>query len=329
MITADYYKAVENGYIECLLCPRECKIGLGKKGFCNIRENRDGVLYSTGYARTISIAVDPIEKKPLYHFYPGTRILSIGPNGCNLDCQFCQNYEISKLEATTETLLPTSLIQLAEQNASIGIAYTYTEPLIWFEYLRDAAPLVKSAGLKNVLVTNGYINEEPLSELLPNIDAMNIDIKSMNPEFYRKVCLGELSPVLRTAALAVRFNVHVEITNLVIPTLNDGDDDFRSLSRWMREYLGDNAVLHLSAYFPRYKMSIEQTPLSTLRRAKEIASEYLRYVYIGNVQQNNNTLCPYCGDVLIKREGYKVQVLAHKNPTRCPRCQNRIAINIT
>ncbi|MBN1232765.1 MAG: AmmeMemoRadiSam system radical SAM enzyme, partial [Candidatus Coatesbacteria bacterium] len=247
MLVAKYYRTLENNLIECNLCPRNCKIPEGQRGFCNIRINSNGILYTEGYGKTISVSMDPIEKKPLYHFFPGSKILSIGPNGCNLDCQWCQNWQISRRTATTQFYSPNSIINLAETHNSIGIAYTYSEPIIWFEYIIDVSQQARASGLKNVLVTNGYINEEPLNSLLPYIDAINLDIKSMNPDFYKNICKGNLEPVLRTASLAYRHGIHLEITNLVIPGYNSKDEEFQLLGRWIKEYLSVETVLHLSA----------------------------------------------------------------------------------
>jgi len=201
-LEASYYETLDNNTVRCLLCPNYCVIAEGKKGSCRVRINRDGKLYADSYGYVVSLAVDPVEKKPLYHFHPSNLILSTGVNGCNFRCGFCQNSEISQGICPTSYIAPEELARLASQNDSIGVAYTYTEPLIWFEYIRDAGRLVRERGLVNVLVTNGYVNEKPLQELLPLIDAMNIDIKSMKHDFYKKICGGNLEDVLRTVEIA-------------------------------------------------------------------------------------------------------------------------------
>jgi len=249
--------------------------------------------------------MDPIEKKPLYHFFPGSSILSIGPNGCNLGCDFCQNYQISQERFPTTRLYPDEAVAVAIANGSIGIAYTYTEPLIWFEYVLDTAKAAREAGLRNVLVSNGAINPEPLEEIAPWIDAANIDIKSMDPVFYRKICKGHLDPVLATAS-RLSGSVHLEITNLVIPGLNDSNDVLEKLCDFVAD-LDELTPLHFSAYHPAYSRKAPPTPLYTLERAADIASRRLKHVFIGNVVSGGNqTLCPGCGEVVVARRGYSI-----------------------
>lgn len=280
---ASYYQNLENAKVRCGLCPNQCLIGEGKRGSCGVRENRAGKLYSLVYGEATSIALDPIEKKPLYHFYPGSHILSLGTKGCNFHCPFCQNSSISQDYAhPTENITPSEAVGRAKELGSLGIAYTYNEPFIWYEFVLDTAKLAKEAGLKNVLVTNGYVNNEPLKEILPFIDAMNIDIKSVEEEFYHKICKGKLAPVLNTAKMANEV-CHIEITNLVIPTLNDKDDNFIKLTDWIVKNLGKEVPLHFSCYFPGYQMDIPSPPRSTLKRAETIAREKLKYVYLGNL----------------------------------------------
>ena len=303
---AAYYEPYDTDSVRCLLCPNYCVIAKGKKGTCRVRTNRDGKLEASAYGQVVSLAIDPVEKKPLYHFYPSNQILSTGANGCNFRCGFCQNSKISQNSSPTRYVSPEDLAQLASQNGSIGVAYTYTEPFIWFEYIRDAGRLVHDRGLVNVLVTNGYVNEEPLRELLPVVDAMNIDVKSMRPEFYNKVCGGKLEDVLRTVELASR-QCHVEITNLVITNYNDTEEDFLKLADWI--YSIDPSIpLHISRYSPRYKFTEPSTPVETLVKAYEIAKSKLNYVYLGNIslEGTGNTLCPSCGNLLVKRTYYTV-----------------------
>ncbi len=282
---ASYYQSLKGGKVKCLLCPNECLVPPGKCGSCGVRENRKGALYSLIYGETTSITLDPIEKKPLYHFYPGNYILSLGTKGCNFHCPFCQNYSISQnYTHLTDTLkiTPQEAVNKAKELNSFGIAYTYNEPFIWYEFVFDTAKKAKEAGLKNVLVTNGYVKSEPRDEILPFIDAMNIDIKSVEEKFYRKICRGKLAPVLATAKKA-RETCHVEVTNLVIPTLNDSDENFAKLVDWVAVNLGRDVPLHFSRYFPHYRMNIPSTPLSTLKRAEEIARRKLEHVYLGNI----------------------------------------------
>ncbi len=283
MKEALYYKKLEDSKVQCQLCPKRCIIVPGKRGFCAVRKNVDGTLYSEIYGQTTSVALDPIEKKPLYRFHPGTFILSLGTRGCNFACPYCQNWHISQdPDAFTQPITSSEIIRQAKKARSIGIAYTYNEPIIWYEFVLDTAKLARSEGLKNVLVTNGYINQEPFKELLPFIDALNIDLKSMEDSFYRKYCSATLQPVLETIKTAAK-SAHVELTNLVIPTLNDKEENFVKLRDWIFENLGAEVPLHFSRYFPCHKMRIPPTSLKTLEKAREIVVQKLKYVYLGNV----------------------------------------------
>lgn len=283
MREALYYETLADRRIKCLLCPHYCVIAIEKTGFCGVRKNMKGKLYSLIYGEITSIALDPIEKKPLYHWHPGEFILSIGTKGCNFKCGFCQNWGISQdLICPTESTTAEYLIKEAKRLNSFGIAYTYNEPFIWYEFILDTAKKIKLEGLENVLVTNGYINLEPLEELLPYIDAANIDLKSIEDSFYRETCKGDLNTVLEAIKKIYR-SCHIEITNLVIPTLNDKEENFIKLVDWIYENLGDSVPLHFSRYFPSYKFNISSTPIETLKKAEEIAKKKLKYVYLGNV----------------------------------------------
>jgi pyruvate formate lyase activating enzyme len=308
-IEAAYYEKRPDGKAQCHLCPHECLLAEGKKGICNIRRNEGGRLIASGYGECTSLSMDPIEKKPLYHFHPGKSILSTGPNGCNFACKFCQNWTISQEEVDTAYVTPKDLVTLAGKHGSLGISYTYSEPLIWFEYLRDAGTLAHEAGLVNVLVTNGFINPEPLEELLPLIDAMNIDLKASSEDFYRQQCGGRLEPVLETIRAAYN-KCHIELTNLVIPTLNDSDEDLDRLIAWVAE-LGVEIPLHFSRYFPHHKLNLPPTPESTLVRAYEKARKRLRYVYLGNValEGTSDTHCYQCQALLVVRSGYRTRIV--------------------
>jgi pyruvate formate lyase activating enzyme len=277
-----FYEALNDNKVKCLLCPQACIILPEKTGFCGVRQNKQAKLYSLIYAQVTSLALDPIEKKPLYHYYPGKYILSLGTKGCNLACSFCQNWSISQdNNAPLESTSSAEIIKQAEKYKSFGIAYTYNEPFIWYEFVLDTAILAKEKGLKNVLVTNGFINPEPLEKILPYIDAMNIDLKSIEDEFYRKFCHGHLEPVLTTIKRAHQ-SCHIELTNLVITGLNDKRDNFIKLVNWICENLGSQVPLHFSRYFPCYKMDLPPTPLATLKSAEEIARRKIKYVYLGN-----------------------------------------------
>lgn len=284
------------------------------------RKNEQGVLYATNYGRLVSLADDPIEKKPLYHFHPGTNILSTGPNGCNMSCQNCQNWSISQEECPTDFVSPEDIVKAAARQNSVGIAYTYTEPLIWYEYVLDVAKIAKEKDLANVLVTNAYIHEQPLLELLPLIDAMNIDLKSMDEDFYKTNCKAKLSFVLKNIQLSHKHGIHLEITNLIIPGMNDSDEQIQKLVDFVAD-LSERIPLHFSRYFPAYKMNIPATPLQTLQQAFLLAKRKLKYVYVGNayIPNTSNTYCPKCNNLLIKREGYYTSIDGIKDK-KCSNC---------
>lgn len=317
---AKYYEKAESGKLHCLLCPVGCKLSEGKIGICYGRQNVGGKLYAVNYGELVSMAVDPIEKKPLFHFYPGSRILSVGPNGCNLRCRHCQNWSISQDHSPTRYVAPEQLIEAARNSDSIGIAYTYSEPLIWWEYIYDTATLAREQGIKTVLVSNGYINEQPWRDLVGLIDAMNVDVKSMKPDFYRKVCKGKLEDVLRTVEIAAENGVSLEVTNLVITNFNDSVEDIKLLVDWLSS-IDRKIPLHFSRYFPHYKMTEPETPVETLRLAYEIACEKLDYVYLGNIEVEgaSDTQCPDCHELLVRRSYYRTAVVGIENG-RCVKC---------
>lgn len=295
--------------IFCRLCPKGCGIEDGHTGFCRVKENRGGKLYAINYGHCTSSAVDPIEKKPLYHFYPAHTILSLGTYGCNLRCRFCQNWEIAHGSPPAVVVAPEQVVAMAASQGRrcIGVAYTYSEPVVWYEFIYDTVRSVKEAGFKNVLVTNGFINEKPLREMLPHIDAMNIDVKSFRDEYYREYCAGRLKPVLRTVELASK-ECHVEVTNLLVTGLNDSEAEVADLVNWLSD-LNPEIPLHFSRYFPNFELDIPPTPVERLYRAREIARQKLKFVYLGNVwdDEGGNTYCPNCNAVIIRREGYKVR----------------------
>jgi len=283
MHEALYYEKLDKNRVRCHLCPYECIISEGLKGACGVRINKAGVLYSEVYGKTTGIALDPIEKKPLYHYHPGEHILSVGTKGCNFHCDFCQNWHISQvLDAPTKDITSEKIVEKAKELKSFGIAYTYNEPFIWYEFVLDTSRLAKKNGLENVLVTNGFVNMEPLEGILPFIDAMNIDLKSFDEKFYAKICKGKLKPVLDVIKRSAK-SCHIELTTLLIPTLNDSEDEVRKLVDWIYDNLGPEAPLHLSRYFPCYQMDLSPTPVESLKRAERIAKEKLKYVYLGNM----------------------------------------------
>jgi len=279
------YWTSEGKTVKCSLCPQNCCITEDNIGFCRVRRNLDGKLYSLNYGKVSSIALDPIEKKPLNRFYPGMKVLSIGTLGCNLKCSFCQNWSIAHADPATIDTDPEHIVQKAielKDDGNIGVAFTYNEPSIWYEFIYDTAKLSSKAGLKNILVTNGFISKEPLEEILPYIHAMNIDVKSFSENFYKDICKGNLDDVKRTVEVS-SSKCHVEITTLVVPGLNDNPEEIEQLASWLGG-INTEIPLHLSRFFPNYKMKdINSTPRETLEKLKEIAQRHLKYVYIGNV----------------------------------------------
>jgi len=313
-----------------LLCPQNCHLKPGGVGVCRVRQRIGDKLYTLNYARVSSLGLDPIEKKPLYHFYPGSLIFSAGTIGCNLACGFCQNWRISQEDAPTRSVTSKELIKKAEAEktaGNIGIAYTYSEPGMWFEYLLDTARLAREFGLKNVMVTNGYLRQEPLAELLPCLDAVNMDLKGMSDGFYKRACQGRLEPVLRFAEAVVKAGVHLEITNLLIPGWNDGDDDLRLLTDWVAG-LNPDIPLHLSRYFPQYKFTAPETPAATMIKAYGITRERLNYVYLGNIgaEIGRDTICVSCGAVLIKRQGFQARLVDLAKNGLCRKCGQSVPV---
>ncbi len=287
MHEAMYWIPMKDGdnEVRCLLCPHVCEIPRNGVGLCRVRKNVEGRLYTLNYGEVTAAALDPIEKKPLKNYMPGKYVFSLGTFGCNLACGFCQNWTIAHGEAPHSSFLaPEEAVVLAQEllpRGNIGIAFTYSEPLMWYEYVLDTAREAKKVGLKNILVTNGYINPKPLKELLPYIDAVNLDIKAYTEGFYNDVCKGKLSPVLTSAKLFAE-SCHLEVTTLIIPGLNDSPEEIRSLARWLAD-MNPNIPLHLSRYFPNYKFDLPPTPRQTIEKAGIIAREYLHHVYLGNI----------------------------------------------
>lgn len=316
--------------VQCELCPKGCVIAHGQSGECRIRVNLDGTLRAVTYGHPCSVHLDPVEKKPVHHFLPGTKILSIATVGCNLHCKNCQNWEISQENPESVTayrLPPEQIPAYARRSNCPSVAYTYTDPVVFYEYTLDGCMAAREAGLRNVLVTAGYINREPMEKLCQHVDAANIDLKCLSEEFYREICDATLKPVLSTLVLAKSLGVMVEVTNLVIPTLNDGDDQIRSLCKWIAGNLGRETPLHFSRFSPRYRMkNLPPTPAATLERAFEIArAEGLYHVYIGNLlsAKGQDTSCHSCGGLLVERRGY--EVLQNKiDSGRCPACRTEV-----
>ena len=323
-----YYETIAKGLIECRLCPRKCEVQDGERGDCGVRENRGGKYFTLVYGNPCAVHVDPIEKKPLFHVLPGTPSYSLATAGCNFHCKFCQNWEISQArpEKTLNYNLPPEQV-VAAARACLSIAYTYVEPLIFYEYMLDTARLARKAGILNVCHSAGYVNTEPLQKLAAFLDAACIDLKSFDPQFYRDLVGGELAPVLRTLQTLRKQGVHLEIVNLVIPTHNDQPQIIGKMCAWIRDELGPLTPLHFSRFYPLYKMqSLYPTPVSTLEQAREIALKAgLKYVYLGNIPGNpaENTFCHHCGKEIIARRGYQIGEVRMKDGN-CGYCGTKI-----
>jgi pyruvate formate lyase activating enzyme len=321
-----------NKTIQCRLCPKECRIGPGERGDCRGRVNIGGKLTAIAYGHPCSIHVDPVEKKPLFHFLPGTSILSIAAAGCILHCKNCQNWQISQTnpeDITSYDLPSQDIVRLSIQERCSMIAYTYTDPIAFFEYTLDTAIAARDAGLRNVMVTCGYANSAPLKKLYNVSDAINTDLKFMHNDLYRKITTGSLQPVLDGMIQAKQMKVWLEVTHLIIPTLNDSTADLHLLCQWMHNNLGPDTPLHFSRFYPQYLMrNLPETPVSTLEKAYDIAKEVgINYVYIGNVwgSKYENTYCPDDGTLLIRRTGYRILENNITAAGTCPRCGKTIA----
>lgn len=324
VIIKKFYKK-ERDKIKCLLCPHECIISVNRTGLCGTRKNENKKFISLVYGKPCAVHLDPIEKKPLYHFLPGEEILSIGTLGCNLFCKGCQNYDITRAKITDlHIVMPEEIIDRCIDSGSRMIAYTYNEPTIFYEYMIDIAKLAKNKGIKNIIVSNGFINPEPLKELLKYVDAANIDLKGISEKFYKEYANASLKPVLNTIKIIHKSKTWLEITNLLIPGLNDSTSEINLLCDWIVKNLGKDVPLHFSRFFPYYKAdNINITPTEKLIEAKNIAkSKGIKYIYIGNVGLNENTYCTKCDSLLIKR-GFDTKVVGIKN-NRCTKCRNII-----
>jgi len=328
---AMFYKKLSKQRVHCLLCPRNCIVTKGNRGFCRVRENRNGDYYTLVHSNPCAVSIDPIEKKPLFHFLPGTGALSIATAGCNFTCKNCQNFDISQAspdETVNYEVSPEKLVELALKYDVPTIAYTYTEPTIFFEYMLETAKIAKKNGVLNIYHSNGFINREPLLELTPYLDGANIDLKGYSDEFYQDITGGSLKPVLETLITLKKQGVWLEITNLVIPTKNDSSSMIKELCQWVKNELDNDTPIHFSRFSPRYKMlNVPPTPISTLKKAAETARDLgHHYVYIGNVPgiEEENTYCPYCGKILIGRKGYNITDINLKG-NKCKFCRTKIA----
>lgn len=325
-----YFAPIGSGAIRCLLCPRHCEVAPGERGYCEVRENQNGTYYSLVYGNPCAVHVDPIEKKPFFHVLPTTRSFSIATAGCNFDCKFCQNWEISQArpEQTRNVLLtPDQVVQWALRTGCASIASTYVEPTIFMEYMIDIARNTRRAGLLKVMHSNGFVEKPPLEDLVPFLDAACIDLKGIRDAYYREMTEGWLEPVLDTLKRLKEAGVHTEIVNLIIPGKNDSQADIADLCRWVRNELGSHIPIHFTRFYPRYKLQgLPPTPVATLERAHAIArQEGLHFAYVGNVPGHpaESTYCPRCQTLVIRRVGYRTQRV-HFRDGRCSKCQTPI-----
>jgi pyruvate formate lyase activating enzyme len=328
-----WWHRLDDGRIQCDLCPRDCKLHDGQRGACFVRQNLDGEMILTTYGRSSGFCIDPIEKKPLHHFYPGSSVLSFGTAGCNLACKFCQNWDISKskdMDRLMDQAAPDEIARAAEESGCKSVAFTYNDPVIFAEYAMDTADACHVRGIQTVAVTAGYIHAEPRREFYAKIDAANVDLKAFTDEFYFKLTGAHLAPVLDTLRyLKHETNTWLEITTLLIPGKNDSDAELQAMTQWIAQELGPDVPLHFSAFHPDYKMTdIPATPAQTLSRARAIALQAgLHYVYTGNVHDTDggSTYCPSCRTPLIVRDWYRIEDYRLTPDGHCPDCQARIA----
>lgn len=333
MKEAMFYQIEADQRVVCQLCPHLCRLKPGQVGICGVRQNIDGKLVSLVYGKAIAVHIDPIEKKPLFHVLPGSQSFSIATVGCNFHCKFCQNYDISQvrdvgdIDRFSREISPEELVQLAKHNRCQSIAYTYTEPTIYFEYAYDTAQLAHQQGLLNVFVTNGYINPEPLHKIHDVLDAANVDLKSFSDQFYRRMTGGKLQPVLETLRLMKKLNIYVEITTLLIPGENDSDEELTAIADFIKNDLGVDTPWHISRFYPHYRLTDHSpTPVASLNRARDIGlAQGLRYVYLGNVPGSDaeNTYCYHCGKLLIERYGFQI-IQNHIVEGNCRFCGTKI-----
>ncbi len=329
-VEARHYKKLETGGIECQICPRHCRITDLERGYCGTRENRGDVYYTLVYGLPCALNIDPIEKKPLFHFYPGTNAFSLATAGCNVNCKCCQNWDISQSrpeQTNNIDLPPREIIEICRSRSTPTIAYTYSEPVIFYEYMYDTAEMGHKHGIKSVMITGGYIEAEPLTDLMPHLDAIKVDLKGIRSEYYRDYVDGELKPVLDRLIQIKNYGMWLEIVYLVIPTLNDSDAEFKELAQWVKTYLGPDVPLHFSRFHPQYLLkNLPPTPQKTLESAHEISlAEGLKFVYLGNLpgHEAESTYCPGCGKVLIERQGYQIYKY-NLDGNRCRMCNQEI-----
>lgn len=330
-VEARYYKKHAHKEVECLICPRECKVGDRERGYCGTRENRDGVYRTLVYGKPCALNIDPIEKKPFFHFLPGTTALSFATAGCNVNCKFCQNWDISQSrpeQTTNMDVSPKEMAKIAVEKNCPSIASTYSEPVIFYEYVYDTAVESRKLGIKNIMITGGYIKTEPLLELCKVLDAVKVDLKGFSEKYYEEIVHGKLAPILDGLKVLKKTGIWFEIVVLIVPGLNDSEDEFKKMCNWIFSELGADVPVHFSRFYPMYLLkNLPPTPVSTLERARDIAIDSgIKYVYIGNVPRHHgeNTYCPKCRKMLIHRMGYTIlsnEIVGGK----CKFCNEKIA----
>jgi pyruvate formate lyase activating enzyme len=329
-VEARFYEKLPNKKVKCKLCPRECAVGDKERGYCGVRENRGGTYYSLVHSRVCAAHVDPVEKKPLFHYLPGSLAFSLATAGCNVNCKFCQNWDISQARPEhipSQFVPPKRVAELAAQYSCPTIAYTYSEPVVFSEFVMDTADAAHQRGIRSVVVSNGYIQDEPLRAVYGKMDAVKIDLKAFTDSFYQKIVTGDLKSVLQTLVTLRKLGKWTEIVYLVIPTLNDSDAEFRGLPKWIKENLGPDVPLHYTQFHPDYLLkNLPITPIPTLERARDAAlAEGLHFVYIGNVPGHpaENTYCPRCKRVVVERAGFEIRQMVIRNGA-CPYCKQAI-----
>ena len=327
---ASFWDSLENQRVVCKLCPKECKVDDLERGYCGVRENKEGKYYTHVYGAVCAAHTDPMEKKPFFHFLPGTNAFSIATAGCNMDCAFCQNWEISQIrpeQVESYYLLPDEVAETARRTQAKSIAYTYTEPVIFYEYMYDCAVASRSQGIRNVMVSNGYIQEKPLRKLCGVLDGIKVDLKSFRQKYYQEICAGDLKPVLDSLEIIHDEKVWCEIVYLIVPTLNDSEAEIDELCAWVAARLGPDVPLHFTRFHPQYRLkNLPSTPVSSLEMALEIAkNKGLHYVYLGNVpgHEAESTRCPACKEIVVKRIGFTVLEQSIR-AGKCAHCGNPI-----
>ncbi len=330
LFEARYYEKLEHHEVRCLLCPKECLVGDRERGYCGVRENREGTYYTLVYGQPCSLHLDPIEKKPFFHVLPGTNALSLSTVGCNMECKFCQNWQISQTrpeQIETSFVTPASIVDQAVSLRSHSIAYTYGEPVVFIEYMQDIAGEARKHGVKSVVVTSGYIKKEPLLDLCHLVDAIKVDLKAFEESYYRDICSSELKPVLDSIVQIRTEGIWLELVYLMVPTLNDNPEKIREMARWLMDNVGKDVPIHFSRFFPQYRLTnLPPTPISSLERAYEVCREEgLQYVYVGNVpgHKTESTYCPSCSKVIVARRGYRVSSIDIENG-QCRFCGEKI-----